>query len=74
MDRGASRSGRVVTALDRTDGVCPQCGSDQVVERGSHQPALFFHGGYGATRRTVLRLCLACDWWITSEISEVKPT
>lgn len=50
---------------------CPACGAgthDTPVE----QPALLRHGGYGATRRTVLRSC-RCGWMLLAEVSEVWP-
>lgn len=37
-----------------------------------HQPALFHHAGYGATRRTVVVSC-ACGWEVTVDVSETRP-
>lgn len=51
---------------------CPDCGATRI-EWTVHEPALFFHGGYGATRRTVGAVCGECGWSLTREISEVAP-
>ena len=52
-------------------GLCPLCGQslDQYV---AEQPALFVHGGHGATERTRVQFC-ACGWTVRSEVSEVRP-
>lgn len=51
---------------------CPACGSTTTSTEW-HEPALVRHGGYGATRSTVLRTCPRCDWALVSEISETAP-
>ena len=53
---------------------CPQCGAP-VEHHTSEQDALFFHGGYGATLRTVMSTCTNpdCDWILQREKSEVRP-
>ncbi len=53
-------------------GVCPVDGSTLSPD-GMEEPALFKHGGYGATRRTVVMFCPACGWSITREVSAVSP-
>lgn len=64
-----------MTALATTDpNVCPQC--DPVVELAEfevEQDALFIHGGYGATGRTVQVTCPECGWSMVREQSEVRP-
>lgn len=53
-------------------GLCPSCG--EVLEQFvSEQPALFVHGGYGATERTRMQRCPGCGWEVRSEVSEVRP-
>jgi hypothetical protein len=37
------------------------------------QPALFIHGGYGATRRVTINLCLDCRWAHVVNVIEVNP-
>lgn len=53
---------------------CLRCGA-QVEQTTFGQPALFVHGGYGATERTTLAICSApgCWWWRTTDITEVNP-
>lgn len=50
---------------------CPECRAATHTQT-VHQPALFHHGGYGATRRTVVVSC-ACGWEITVDVSETRP-
>jgi hypothetical protein len=56
--------------LDQT--ICPDDGT-RLQAYVMHEPALFKHGGYGATRRTVVLSCPACGWGITAEVSEISP-
>ena len=51
--------------------VCPDCGGPVRIA-DFDQPAMFFHGGYGATERTVYAFC-PCGWSLTREVSEVRP-
>lgn len=61
-----------MTALATTDPkVCPDCG-EPLDTHTVDQPALFIHGGYGATERTVLASC-RCGWFLQREQSEVRP-
>ena len=61
-----------MTALATTpDGVCPDCGR-ALAQYEASQPALFFHGGYGATERTTVAHC-ECGYLLTRERSEVRP-
>lgn len=50
---------------------CPDCGQPLDTYQAD-QPALFRHGGYGASERTVVSHC-SCGWFLTRERSEVKP-
>lgn len=52
-------------------GRCPTCGADVEVEV-TDQPALSFHGGYGATERRAVRFC-ACGWELTHLVTEIRP-
>lgn len=51
---------------------CPDCGTD-LAQYEVEQDALFFHGGYGATNRTVQLVCPDCGWSMVQEVSEVRP-
>ena len=53
---------------------CPECGAG-TVPMVAHQPALFRHGGYGATAYTVTLHCLGvrCSWAMETERTEVSP-
>lgn len=51
--------------------LCPDCGNE-LMPYQVDQPALFKHGGYGATDRTVLVIC-ACGYGRQRERSEVTP-
>jgi hypothetical protein len=51
---------------------CPDCDTPTATMT-VHQPALFHHGGYGATRRTVVIYCPACWWEVITDISETRP-
>ena len=55
-------------------GCCPSCGT-VLVEVVAEEPALFYHGGYGATRQTVTAFCTSdrCSWWMVRSVSEVRP-
>jgi hypothetical protein len=52
-------------------GTCPACGqpTDTLV---IGQPALFLHGGYGATRTTTTRHC-RCGWTLVTDVTETNP-
>jgi hypothetical protein len=50
---------------------CPDCGLRTEVDV-TGQPALFFHGGYGAVRTTTVRWC-PCGWTLTTDITETRP-
>lgn len=52
--------------------VCPNDGTPLRAD-GMDEPALFLHGGYGATRRTVVLTCPTCAWGITREVGEISP-
>lgn len=52
--------------------VCPDCGTD-LEHHTAEQAALFIHGGYGATARTVISRCPACGWSLQREKSEIRP-
>jgi hypothetical protein len=56
--------------VDRT--VCPSCKADLNITR-MEEPALFFHGGYGATRRTSTVACTDCGWSLTVAVDETNP-
>lgn len=61
-----------MSALDTLDpAVCPDCGADlRTLNWG--QPALFKHGGYGATTATERRHC-PCSWSLIAAITTQKP-
>lgn len=50
---------------------CPSCAQPVEVETVG-QPALFLHGGYGATRVTTIRYC-PCGWVLTGQILLTRP-
>lgn len=51
---------------------CPSClgALDQHVW---DEPALFLHGGYGATKRTTVRRCRGCAWTALPDESTMNP-
>ncbi len=51
---------------------CPACGT-ATVDHVSHADALIRHGGYGATLRTVYRMCPSCSWSLVVDVSEERP-
>lgn len=51
---------------------CPNCGGT-LEQYAVDQDALFVHGGYGATSRTVVAHCPGCGWYLQRELSEVRP-
>ena len=51
---------------------CPDCGSD-LTAYATLQDALFAHGGYGATNRTVQLVCGECGWSMVREVTETRP-
>ena len=69
MDRVVRRTGRAVIALPRD-----RCPVDQLplVVSSVAQPALFRHGGYGATWTTTYRSC-RCGWRLVAQGQETRP-
>lgn len=54
--------------------ICLRCGGE--LRRETHDmTALFYHGGYGATRRTTFALCIdsECRWTRLVSVDEVRP-
>lgn len=51
---------------------CMLCGG-ATMRQTIAQPALFYHGGYGATRVTTFVLCLGCPGVRLSSVDEVNP-
>lgn len=51
---------------------CPTCAGVLLV-MSIAQPALFRHGGYGATQRQTERWCPTCGWHLLAEVVEVNP-
>lgn len=61
-----------MTLIPILAGLCPTCGAE-LAEFVVDQPALFVHGGHGATERSRVQFC-ACGWQVRCEVSEVRPT
>lgn len=59
-----------LVAVDPTRG--PDCAASVDVEVVD-EPALFLHGGYGATRSSTHRYC-RCGWWLLTSVDERRPT
>jgi hypothetical protein len=61
--------GGVLVPIDPS--LCPACGqtTDTLV---IGEPALFLHGGYGATRTTTTRHC-RCGWTLIVDVTETNP-
>lgn len=74
VEKGTRRTGFSTALVPVDTSVCPDCGSDLNVTT-SHAPALFRHGGYGATGRTTVVHCsnTECRWWMETEHTEVRP-
>lgn len=53
-------------------GGCPTC-AGPVVTQVVTEPALFIHGGYGASRRTTVEICFDCRTARLLEVTEVNP-
>ena len=53
---------------------CPECGTP-LIAASIAQPALFIHGGYGATRKITWAVCPngECRWTLEHTIEEIKP-
>jgi hypothetical protein len=53
---------------------CPRCSIGYLVRMAPHaQPALFYHGGYGATERLTYDLCIACGRVSVVEVETLNP-
>jgi len=53
---------------------CYHCNAGQVVRLDPvTQPALFYHGGYGAAEETTIDVCLACGRVHTASVSTRNP-
>lgn len=65
-----ARTGKALVPLSNAG--CPDCGSltTRVVE---DQRALFLHGGYGGTTRTVTVWCTGCRWGRVAEQTTENP-
>jgi hypothetical protein len=65
---------RAVVPIER--GACPACGAPPV-EVVFGEPQMFRHGGYGATRETVVDVCtappLVCRWTLVRSVTEIRP-
>lgn len=55
--------------LDR----CPSCGEDAIERHIVDAPALFRHGGYGATVRSIELRCPLCLWDLVHTVREIRP-
>lgn len=53
-------------------GICP-CDGSALVEHEETQPALFRHGGYGASARVTVAACPLCSWYLLRERQEIRP-
>jgi len=69
LARRRHRGGALV-AIDPD--LCPACG-DATERDVIYEPALFFHGGYGATRSTTTRRCHPCGWSLIVDVTEANP-
>ncbi len=70
--KGATKA---LVVVDRS--VCPLCGAS-TVSASMWEPALFYFGGFGATRRSTSVHCSRlfdrhCAWTLITEITEVSP-
>lgn len=61
-----------MTLMHLSPDACAACGAE-AIEWVTHEPALFLHGGYGATRRTIVAACGECGWSLIREVGEVAP-
>ena len=52
---------------------CPLCGSNDLYETTTWQPALFIGCDYGAALATVTMRCHRCGWWIATGQETVSP-
>lgn len=53
---------------------CDRCSTGHLVETAPiAQPALFYHGGYGATERRTVVVCLACGHTHTTRLETLNP-
>jgi hypothetical protein len=70
--RAIRTTGMEIEPLPRD--TCLRCGADTTTIAVG-QPALFIHGGYGATERTTIRLCTIhdCGWTMVVHVQEVNP-
>ncbi len=54
--------------------VCTRCTVGEIVRLGPFtQPALFFHGGYGAAERQVIDVCVVCGRVTVAQTDAVNP-
>lgn len=72
VERSAKRKGttKALVPVDRTN--CPTCKASIDIEHVG-QPALFLHGGYGATQRTSRVHCSECGWSLVVAVDETSP-
>lgn len=56
-----------------TSRACPDCAAP-TVSHTVHEPALFRHGGYGATRTSTIDRCARfCGWSLVRAVIETNP-
>jgi hypothetical protein len=65
-----STTGRELVPLPTV--TCPDCGAATYLVT-QDQRALFMHGGYGGTTRTVTRWCAVCRWGHVTEQTTENP-
>jgi len=64
---------RAVVPYDGTR-YCPRCSHGLLLRLDPHiQPALFYHGGYGASERLTYDLCLACGRVSVVQVETLNP-
>lgn len=51
--------------------ICPSCGATTITIAWA-QPALFYHGGYGATQGHEHRAC-TCGWGLETHVTTNTP-
>lgn len=72
LDRAEKWKGGKALAI-REPG-CPECATP-LIAASVTQPALFRHGGYGASKRTTWAICpnTECRWSVEHTVEEVRP-
>lgn len=73
VERTEKRKGTTKAIVLVDTSRCLRCGSTDLETIRISVDALFFHGGYGATKQTTIERCRDCETTRVIDTTEVRP-